>query len=202
MEGCRERFPQMPVERACSLLGLNRGSHYRHAGGSGAERTTSHRPTESSLSLPAAVERVILEFPGYGYRRVTKHRQREGWNVNRKRVLRVMREESLLCQLKRRWTKTTDSQHGWRLYPNQLADRGWRRLTGLDEAWVADLTYIRLGGEFVSLATVMDAYSRRGLGWCLARPLEAELALSALERALAQRQPPPGWIHPSDRGVQ
>ncbi len=202
MEGCRERFPQVPVERACALLGLNRGSHYRRAGASDAECTTSNRPKESSLSLRAAVERVVLEFPGYGYRRVTKHLQREGWQVNRKRVLRVMREESLLCQLKRRWTKTTDSAHGWRIYPNRLADRGWRRLTGLDEAWVADLTYIRLGGEFVYLATVMDAYSRRVMGWCLARTLEAELALTALERALAQRQPPPGWIHHSDRGVQ
>jgi transposase InsO family protein len=202
MEGCRERFPEVPVERACALLGLNRGSLYRHAAGAEPEPIASHRPQGNSLSLRAAVERVVLEFPGYGYRRVTKHLQREGWNVNRKRVLRVMREESLLCQLKRRWTKTTDSQHGWRVYPNRLVDCGWRRLTGLDEAWVADLTYIRLGGEFVYLATVMDAYSRRVLGWCLSRTLEAELALTALERALAQRQPPPGWIHHSDRGVQ
>jgi len=202
MEGCRERFPQVPVERACALLGLNRGSLYRHAAGAGPGHIAINRPKESSLSLRAAVEQVILEFPGYGYRRVTKHLQREGWNVNRKRVLRVMREESLLCQLKRRWTKTTDSQHGWRVYPNRLADRGWRRLTGLDEAWVADLTYIRLGGEFVYLATVMDAFSRRVLGWCLSRTLEAELALTALERALTQRQPAAGWIHHSDRGVQ
>ncbi len=202
MEACRERFPQMPVERACSLLGLNRGSQYRVAATARTERPTSKRPKEGSLSLRAAVERVVLEFPGYGYRRVTKHLQREGWEVNRKRVLRVMREESLLCQLKRRWTKTTDSAHGWRVYPNRLADRGWRHLTRRDEAWVADLTYIRLGGEFVYLATVMDAYSRRVVGWCLGRTLEAELALTALERALAERQPGPGWIHHSDRGVQ
>jgi transposase InsO family protein len=202
MEACRERFPQMPLERACSLLGLNRGSLYRRAGESGAERIASHRPKENRLSLRAAVERVVLEFPGYGYRRVTKQLQREGWKVNRKRVLRVMREESLLCQLKRRWTKTTDSQHGWRVYPNRLADRGWRQLTRLDEAWVADLTYIRLGGEFIYLATVMDAYSRRVVGWCLGRTLEAALALKALERALTERQPAPGFIHHSDRGVQ
>jgi putative transposase len=202
MEGCRARFPEVPLERACALLGLNRGSLYRHAAGAGPERIAIHGPNERALSLRAAVERVVLEFPGYGYRRVTKHLQREGGNVNHKRVLRVLREESLLCQLKRRWTKTTDSQHGWRVYPNRLADRGWRRLTGLDEAWVADLTYIRLGGEFVYLATVMDAYSRRVLGWCLSRTLEAELAVIAVERALAQRQPPPGWIHHSDRGGQ
>jgi putative transposase len=202
MEGCRERFPQVPVERACSLLGLNRGSHYRRAGESGAARRANNRTKENALSLRAAVERLVLQFPGYGYRRVTKQLQREGFKVNRKRVLRVMREESLLCQLKRRWTKTTDSAHGWRVYPNRLADRGWRKLTGLDEAWVADLTYIRLGGEFVYLATVMDAYSRRVLGWCLSRTLEAEVALTALERALALRQPAAGFVHHSDRGVQ
>jgi transposase InsO family protein len=202
METCRARFPTVPVERACSLLGLNRGSHYRRAGESAAEPRGNKRPKENSLSLRVAVERVVLECPGYGYRRVTRHLQREGFQVNRKRVLRVMRQESLLCQVKRRWTKTTDSAHGWRVYPNRLADRGWRKLTRLDEAWVADLTYIRLGGEFVYLATVMDAYSRRVVGWCLGRTLEAELALNALERALAERQPPPGFIHHSDRGVQ
>jgi putative transposase len=202
MESCRERFPQMPVERACSLLGLNRGSHYRVTTTATTARRGSKQPRESSHALRVAVERVVLEFPGYGYRRVTKHLQREGWKVNRKRVLRVMREESLLCQLQRRWTKTTDSTHGWRVYPNRLADRGWRRLTRLDEAWVADLTYIRLGKEFIYLATVMDAYSRRVVGWSLGRTLEAELAVKALDRALAERQPAPGWIHHSDRGVQ
>jgi putative transposase len=202
MAGCRARFPQVSVERACALLGLNRGSLYRQAAGGGPNGQLKRLPKEGSLSLRAAVERVVLECPGYGYRRVTRHLQREGWKVNRKRVLRVMREESLLCQLQRRWTKTTDSQHSWRVYPNRLADRGWRKLTGVDQAWVADLTYIRLGGEFVYLATVMDAYSRRVLGWCLSRTLEAEVALTALERALALRQPAPGWIHHSDRGVQ
>ncbi len=202
MAGCQERFPQFPVERACALLGLNRGSHYRRAGAAAAEGQVRNRPKENSLELRAAVERVVLEFPGYGYRRVTKQLQREGWKVNRKRVLRVMRDESLLCQVKRRWTQTTDSQHGYRIHPNRLADRGWRQLTRLDEAWVADLTYIRLDGEFVYLATVMDAYSRRVIGWCLGRTLEAELALTALERALAARQPAPGFIHHSDRGVQ
>jgi putative transposase len=199
MATCRERFPQVPVERACSLLGLNRGSHYRRSGAAAAERPPRHRSKERSLSLRAAVERVVLEFPGYGYRRVTKQLQREGWKVNRKRVLRVMREESLLCQLKRRWTKTTDSAHGWRIYPNRIKE--WRP-TGLNQLWVADITYIRLGREFVYLATIMDAYSRRVVGWCLGRTLEAELVLEALERALAERQPAPGWIHHSDRGVQ
>jgi putative transposase len=199
MEACRERFPQLPLERACSLLGLNRGSLYRHAVERGTVHAITKRPGEASLSLRAAVERVVLEFAGYGYRRVTKHLQREGWKVNRKRVLRVMREESLLCQLKRRFTKTTDSQHGLRIYPNRIKEQ---RPTGINQVWVADLTYIRLEGEFIYLATVMDAYSRRVVGWSLGRTLEAELALKALEHALTERQPPAGLIHHSDRGVQ
>jgi putative transposase len=199
METCRERFSQVPVERACGLLGLNRGSHYRRSGAAAAERQASNRSKEGAGALRAAVERVVLEFPGYGYRRVTKQLQREGWKVNRKRVLRVMREESLLCQLKRRWTKTTDSAHGWRIYPNRVKGQ---RPTGINQVLVADITYIRLGKEFVYLATIMDAYSRRVVGWCLGRTLEAELVLEALEQALAQRELAPGWIHHSDRGVQ
>lgn len=199
MEQCRERFPEVPVERACSLLGLNRGSHYRRSRPADARCIAIKRPKDSTLELRAAVERVVLEFPGYGYRRVTKHLQREGWNVNRKRVLRVMRQESLLCQVRRRWTKTTDSTHGWRIYPNRVKGH---RSTGINQILVADITYIRLGQEFVYLATLMDAYSRRVVGWCLGRTLEAELVLGALERALAQRELEPGWIHHSDRGVQ
>jgi transposase InsO family protein len=199
MTRCRERFPKVPVERACALLDLNRGSHYRLAGAAAVERQTKKRPKETTMALRAAVEQVVLECPGYGYRRVTKHLQRAGWKVNRKRVLRVMREESLLCQVRRRWTKTTDSAHGWRVYPNRVKGQ---RPTGINQILVADITYIRLGREFIYLATVMDAYSRRVVGWCLGRTLEAELVLGALEQALAQRELAPGWIHHSDRGVQ
>jgi len=195
----QEQFPQVSVERACALLDLNRGSHYRRAAEAKAERPARKRPPEDAVKLRAAVEQVVLEHPGYGYRRVTIHLQRAGWKVNRKRVLRVMREESLLCQVKRRWTKTTDSAHGFRIHPNRI--RGWQP-TAINQLWVSDLTYIRLGGEFVYLATIMDSFSRRVVGWCLGRTLEATLVLTALERALAERQPPPGWIHHSDRGVQ
>jgi transposase InsO family protein len=195
----QEQFPQVPVERACALLDLNRGSHYRRTAEATPERPAKKRPPEDAVKLRAAVEAAVLEHPGYGYRRVTIHLQRAGWKVNRKRVLRVMREESLLCQVKRRWTKTTDSAHGYRIHPNRI--QGWRP-TGINQRFVADLTYIRLGTEFVYLATLMDAYSRRVVGWCLGRTLEATLVLTALERALAERQPPAGWIHHSDRGVQ
>jgi transposase InsO family protein len=196
MATCCAHFPQVPVERACALLGFNRGSYYR-PGAPAPEGAAG--PPARDLALRAAIERIVLAFPGYGHRRVTAQLQREGWSVNRKRVLRIMRQESLLCQLKRRWTTTTDSRHGWRVYPNLVKGQ---RPTGRDQVWVADITYIRLGQEFVYLAVLLDAYSRRVVGWCLARTLEAALVLTALEQALAVRSPAPGWIHHSDQGVQ
>lgn len=141
----------------------------------------------------------MLDFPGYGYRRVTKALQRDGWVINHKRVLRIMREESLLCQLKRRFVPTTDSRHGLQTYPNLLADLA---LSAPDQAWVADITYIHLPATFAYLAAILDAYSRRCVGWELSRCIDTHLTLAALERALALRQPPPGLIHHSDRGVQ
>ncbi len=119
--------------------------------------------------------------------------------VNHKRVLRSMRQESLLCQLQRRFVVTTDSRHGCRVYPNLLRETV---LTGLNQAWVADLTYIRLPTAFVYLACVLDAYSRRCVGWQLSREIDTTLTLDALDHALAQRCPLPGLIHHSDRGVQ
>jgi putative transposase len=154
------------------------------------------------LALREAIERVVLEFPGYGYRRVTHHLQRAGWAVNHKRVLRVMHQESLLCHLQRHWVRTTDSEHGLRVYPNLLSNAGWRTLTGINQAWAADLTYVRLAREFCYLAAILDAYSRRVVGWHLSRQIDAALAVAALEKALAARQPAAGWIHHSDQGVQ
>jgi putative transposase len=133
---------------------------------------------------------------------VTAQLQRDGCAVNHKRVLRVMREESLLCQLKRGWVKTTDSEHGHRVYPNLLAEAGWRKLTGINQAWAGDITYVRLREEVVYLAVLLDAFARRVVGWSLSRSIDAALVLSALEKALGERQPPAGWIHHSDPGVQ
>lgn len=165
--------------------------------------------TPSSLSketegtaLREAIERISLAFPAYGYRRVTAQLHRDGFSVNHKRVLRVMREESLLCQLKRGWVKTTDSEHGYRVYPNLLAEAGWRQLTGINQAWAGDITYVRLRAEFVYLAVLLDAFSRRVVGWSLSRSINAALVLGALERALCEREPPAGWVHHSDQGVQ
>jgi putative transposase len=181
------------VERACQLLGLSRAGYYRHA---------EPREDPEGTALRGAIEQIVLELPGYGYRRVTKQLQRDGWKVNHKRVLRIMREECLLCRLKRRWVRTTDSEHGWRTYPNLLAQAGWRRLTGPDQAWVADITYIRLPQGFCYLAAVLDAFSRKVVGWAVSLEVDAELVLAALEEALRTRHPPQGWIHHSDQGVQ
>ncbi len=149
--------------------------------------------------MRAAIERIVLDFPGYGYRRVTHTLAREGWMVNHKRVLRVMREESLLCQLKRRFVPTTDSCHGWRTYPNL---RKATLLTAPDQAWIADITSIRLPTAFIYLAAILDASSRRCVGWALSRWIDTDLTVAALTMALARRQPVPGLIHHSDRGVQ
>jgi transposase InsO family protein len=194
-----ELVAQLSLAGACGALGVNRGSYYRHPPRRSPPALESRAV---AVRLRARIEALVLEFPGYGYRRVTAQLQREGWRVNHKRVLRIMREESLLCELQRRWVKTTDSEHGWRTYPNLLARRGWQQLTGLNQAWVADLTYIRLREGFCYLAALLDAFSRKVVGWHVGEGLDASLTVTALERALAERQPQPGWIHHSDQGVQ
>lgn len=188
---------QLSIERACAALEISRSSYYRYQ----ALRLAPESAREVG-PLRAAIERIVLSFPGYGYRRVTAQLQREGFSVNHKRVLRVMREESLLCELQRRWVKTTDSEHGLRVYPNLLPQAGWRQLTGLNQAWMADLTYVRLPTGFCYLATLLDGFSRRVVGWNLTESLDASLTVGALEQALACRRPSPGWIHHSDQGVQ
>ena len=151
------------------------------------------------MELRDAIEQLVLDFPGYGYRRVTAALHRAGWRVNHKRVLPVMRAESRLCHLKRHFVPTTDSHHGYPVYPNLLAHR---QLSAPNQAWVGEITYIRLPSCFVYLACLLDAYSRRCVGWKLSRLIDANLALGALEMALATRSIAPGLIHHSDRGVQ
>lgn len=184
--------PELSLRRLCTLLGINRAWYY-------AQRREDLVARAEATRLRDAIERLVLAFPGYGYRRVTRALQRDGWSVNHKRILRVMRQESLLCQLKRRFVATTDARHDGPTYPNLL--RG-ADLTGLDQAWVADITYIRLPTTFVYLACVLDAYSRRCIGWQLSRAIDTDLTLGALDRALADRRPASGFIHHSDRGVQ
>lgn len=183
--------PHLAVRQLCARFGVSRRWWY--------DRPTAHEPSGDEVALRDAIERLVLDFPGYGYRRVTHALQRDGWPVNHQRVLRLMRQESLLCQLQRQFVVTTDSQHGYRTYPNVLAGRV---VEGLDQVWVADITYIRLPSGFVSLACVLDACSRRCIGWHLLRTIDTTLALAALDHAIAARQPSAGLIHHSDQGVQ
>jgi putative transposase len=190
-------FDELPVERACALLSVSRSDYYQALSPTPPDPAASEEET-----LRSVIEALVLEWPSYGYRRITAQLQREGFLVNRKRVLRIMREEGWLWRGSRRWVQTTDSKHGLEVYPNLLKECGWRRLCAPNQAWVADLTYIRLEQEFCYLAAVLDAYSRRVVGWSLSTQLEAAFAVAALDQALSVRQPKAGWIHHSDRGVQ
>jgi putative transposase len=193
-----QTYPALSVRRLCRWLGVSRSWSYAHPLVSG--------PTEGEIELRDAIERIVLDFPGSGYRRVTQALRRAGWGpINHKRVLQVLREESLLCQLKRRFGVTTDSAHGYRTYPNLLKgaarDRRDRR-DRRDQAWVADITSIRLPTAFASLACSLDAFSRRCIGGKLARQIATCLTLAALEMAIERRAPQPGLIHHADRGAQ
>ena len=181
------------IERLCRLAEVSRASFYRgwHETAPGAEET----------ALRDVIQHLCLSHRHYGYRRITALLRREGWLVNHKRVLRLMREDNLLCLRQRPFVPaTTDSRHDWQVMPN-LA-RGMR-LTGLDQLWVADITYVRLAEAFVYLAVILDAFSRKVIGWALEEHLRAELAMAALEMAIDARRPKRGSvIHHSDRGVQ
>lgn len=153
----------------------------------------------AEMELRDAIQKQALQMPAYGYRRITAALRRTGWVVNHKRVLRLMRVDNLLCLRKKAFVRTTDSNHELRIYPNLAREL---KVSGLNQLWVADITYIRLLLEFVYLAVILDACSRRVIGWALGRTLEAELALKALRRALARGRVAPGLVHHSDRGVQ
>ena len=175
----------------CRLAGVSRAGFYRwrHA----------LQPVDRDLDLRDDIQRIALEFPSYGWRRVTAALRRRGWTANHKRVRRIMREDNLLCLRRKKFVVTPDSNHNRPLYPN-LA--GSMELTAIDQLWVADITYIRLEAEFVYLAVVLDAYSRRVIGWAPDRTLEDDLAIAALCMALRRRSPAPGLVHHSDRGIQ
>jgi len=151
------------------------------------------------MELRHELQQTALQWPAYGYRRITAELQRRGFEVNHKRILRLMREDNLLCLRRRSFVVTTDSRHNLPVYPN-LA--GQMRPGAINQLWIADITYIRLRTEFVYLAVVLDAFSRRVIGWALGCTLEAKLAVAALSMAIDQRRPAAGLVHHSDRGVQ
>jgi putative transposase len=145
------------------------------------------------------IEAIIEEFPGYGYRRVTRELHRRGITVNHKKILRIMRQRGLLRKTKRRWIKTTDSNHSQRIYPNLIKNL---IVTGPNQVWAADITYIGIRNAFVYLAVILDLFARRAIGYALSRYIDTALCLDALYMAFANRNPPKGVIHHSDRGVQ
>lgn len=181
----------IPLNQMCALAGLNRPGFYRHR--------QAPDPIDRHMDLRNEIQEIALEWPCYGWRRIKKELIKIGWKVNHKLIRRIMREDNLLCLRRRRFVVTTDSNHALPVYRN-LAKA--MELTGIDQLWVADITYIRLETEFVYLAVVLDAYSRRVVGWALDRTLEASLAIEALQMAIRQRFPKPGLVHHSDRGVQ
>jgi putative transposase len=184
---------ELTVERMCTLARVNRAGYYRH--------WKASAPREEQTAARDAVQRVALGNRRYGYRRIAAQLRRDGFVMNHKRVLRLMRRDNLLCLRRRPFVPvTTDSRHRWRVVPN-LA-RGLV-LSGLDQLWVADITYVRLREEFAFLALLLDAFSRRVIGWALEKHLRADLATAALQMAIQARRPAPGsLIHHSDRGVQ
>jgi putative transposase len=182
----------MSVVQMCEAAGFSRCGYYRFL--------DPVKPAAADMDLRDQIQKIALEWPCYGSRRITAELKARNWDVNRKRVQRIMREDNLLCVTKRRFVvPTTDSAHGLKVYPNLAASMV---LTGVDQLWVADITYIRLEEEFVYLAVILDAYSRRVIGWHLDQCLDDSLSLNALLMALRTRTPLPGLVHHSDRGVQ
>ena len=176
----------------CQLAEVSRAGFYR--------TLQEQRPVEEEMAVRSGIQQIALEHRRrYGYRRISAELRRRGMRVNHKRVARIMREDNLLAMQPKAFVVTTDSSHELEVYLN-LASR--MKLTGIDQLWVADITYIRLQAEFVYLAVILDAFSRKVVGWALDRTLASRLAIAALEQAITKRQPPPGVVHHSDRGVQ
>jgi putative transposase len=183
---------KLSVGRMCQLAQISRAGFYRFL--------EEEAPQEKEMAERAAVQAVVLAHRRrYGYRRATKAVNQEGFKINHKRVLRYMREDNLLALRHRAFVATTDSGHELEVFFN-LAAR--MEVTAINQLWVADITYIRLRNEFVYLAVILDAFSRSTVGWALERRLQTRIALAALEMAVERRNPPPGVVHHSDRGVQ
>jgi len=182
----------LTIRRMVELSAVSRASFYRSL----APKAVG---SDADMDLRDAIQRIALAWPCYGRPRLTAELRRQGWRVNPKRVYRLMREDNLLCVRRRKFLVTTDSAHGLRVYSNLARTMV---LTTINQLWIADITYIRLQLEFVFLAVILDAFSRRNIGWALDRRLSAELTLTALRMAVSRRAIPPGLVHHSDQGGQ
>lgn len=190
----KEQKDDLSINRACSTLGVSRSGYNKWLG-------RKQIPSNQDMKVRNEIQNIAVDFPRYGYRRITKELQRRGFKVNHKRILRLMREDNLLCVKRLFKPVTTDSNHNFRVYPNLLKEL---EVTGLNQLWVADITYIRLVKEFVYLAVIIDVFSRRCIGWDLNRGLDIQLTLNALNMALSNRKDMDlsKLVHHSDQGVQ
>ena len=175
----------------CELAGVSRASFYRH--------WEQREPAAAETELRDAIQRLALGHRYYGYRRIAVLLQREGLVAGAKKVRRLMRGDNLLAIRRRKFVATTDSNHSLRVWPN-LAQ--YLELSDINQLWVADFTYVRLEEEFAYLAVMLDAYSRRVIGWSFGQAMDTGLVMGALKKALEQRRPSPGLVHHSDQGVQ
>ena len=185
---------QFNIYKICSIIGVNRSSFYKW----------KNQPIlrDNNLYLKKEIQGIALEFPFYGYRRITKELERRSIDINHKKVLRIMKEDNLLCRRKKQFKPvTTQSNHGLKIYPNLIENI---KVTGLNQVWVADITYIRLVNEFIYLAAILDIFSRKCIGWALSRDINTLLVLNALEMAISKRKSfgMNNLIHHSDRGIQ
>ncbi len=186
------------IANLCRVLGISRNAYY-------AQKKNSMAKAKDDETILNEIGSIIIDFPRYGYRRIAKELKIRKFKVNRKRVLRIMRENDLLVRTKKKFHPTTDSNHGFTIYPNLLGEMKERgtEITVINQVWVSDITYIPLTtGRFVFLAVVLDLYSRKVVGWNLGTNLSTDLVVSALQMAIQRRKPPAGLIHHSDRGVQ
>ena len=181
----------LSIKRLCSALELSRAEYYRHV--------KSHPVGDQDLEVRQAIQQIVAKMPAYGYRRITAQLAREGIVANHKRVLKLMRKDGLLCSPKAAFVNTTQSQHSFTIYPNLVPAL---TIAGPNQLWVADITYIHLRREVFYLAVLLDAFSRRVLGWHMDANLGAQLTVTALKMALAQRPLGPNLVHHSDRGTQ
>lgn len=191
------QYTGIPVSRKVELLGVNRRSYYKWLQRPRVDPQKIHE----EMQLRDALQRIALEFPRYGYRRMTVELQNRGYHVNHKKVLRLMQEDNLLCIRKQFKPLTTDSNHPHKIYPNLLR---YKRITQPNQGWASDITYIQLMDSFVYLAVILDIYTRKCIGWNLGSSLDTSLALDALHQALRHRWHPSmmDLSHHSDQGVQ
>lgn len=185
---------KLPISHICDNFGLNKSTYYNWK--------NSSEDIRHDNRLKMLIKKIALEFPFYGYRRITKELQIKGFSINHKKVLRIMKEEKIVCRRKKRFRPvTTQSNHSYRVYPNLIRDL---IVTGLNQLWVADITYVHLPNDFVYLAIINDIFSRKCIGWNLSRDIDTLLTLGALNRAIRSRKclDLSKLIHHSDQGVQ